>query len=105
MAVMNKPMPGLAVTSFSTLEEALQLASSTNYGFFARVWGSDLSAGIKVAKSIHSGVAMHAAGPVGEGAGSALSIEPYGQSGIGVESGLSGLETYQRRQVLWFDHG
>ena len=97
--------PVLSVTSFNTPEEALQLANATVYGLFAHVWTNDLSTGMKVAKGIQSGVAVHATAPAGEGVGAALSVEPYGQSGIGVESGLAGLETYLRRQVMWFDHG
>ena len=97
--------PVLSVTSFSTPEEALQLANATVYGLFAHVWTSDLATGMKVAKGIRSGVTVHATAPAGEGAGSALSIEPYGQSGVGVESGLAGMESYLRRQIMWFDHG
>jgi hypothetical protein len=47
---------------------------------------------------------INAAAPAGEGAGHAFSAEPVGQSGIGTESGLAGLETYLRRHLIWFNH-
>lgn len=97
--------PVLSVISFNDAEDAIRIANSTVYGLFAHIWTTDLSTGMKVAKQIRSGVAVHACSPVGEGAGAALSIEPYGQSGIGVEGGLAGMEAYLRRQVMWFNHG
>lgn len=97
--------PVLSITTFSTPEEAVQLANSTVYGLAAYLWTTNISTGMQVAKNINSGVVVHGAAPIGEGAGIGLSVEPYGQSGVGLESGLAGMEAYLRRQFIWFNHG
>ena len=35
----------------------------------------------------------------------ATSDEPAGESGVGPEGGLAGMESYLRRQRVWFTHG
>ncbi len=96
--------PVLAVTAFDSEEQALSLANSTSYGLAAYVWTADLSRGMRMAKGIRSPVIINAAAPRGEGAGHAAPWEPARQSGFGVEGGLSGLESYMRRQLVWFNH-
>lgn len=97
--------PVLSVTSFENVEDAIRLANSTAYGLAAHVWTTHLPTGIKFAKSLCSPVIVYGSAPVGEGAGLALATEPYGESGVGVEGGLAGMETYTRRQPIWFNHG
>lgn len=97
--------PVLAVTAFDDEQEAIRLANGTVYGLVAFVWTANLATGMRVGKAIRSSVLVNASAPAGEGAGHALSSEPLGQSGIGTESGMAGLESYLRRQVLWFNHG
>lgn len=97
--------PVLSVMTFENEDEAIQLANNTIYGLAAYIWTTKLTTGMKLANSIRSSVLVNAVAPTGEGAGHALSAEPFGQSGIGVEGGLAGLETYQRRQAVWFNHG
>ena len=97
--------PVLSVTSFKDEDEAIQLANSTAYGLAAHVWTPSLSTGMKLSKGIKAGmISIYAKPPIGEASG-ALSVEPYGQSGVGVEGGLAGLETFLRRQLTWFHHG
>lgn len=95
--------PVLTVTPFDTEEEASRLANGTRYGLSAYIWTADLSRGMRMAKSIRSSVFINAA-PSTEGAGFAASAEPYGESGMGAEGGLAGLESYTRRQLTWFSH-
>jgi acyl-CoA reductase-like NAD-dependent aldehyde dehydrogenase len=59
---------------------------------------------MRMAKGIRSATVINAAAPGGEGAGHALACEPAGQSGIGVEGGLAGMESYLRRQTICFNH-
>jgi len=97
--------PVLSVSSFRDEEEAIQLANSTAYGLDTHVWTSNLSTGMKLSKYIRASmVSVYSAAPGGEGSG-AMSTEPYGLSGVGVDGGQAGLETYLRRQVTWFNHG
>jgi len=97
--------PVLTVTSFNTTREAQQLANATPYGLAAYIWTRDLNTGLSLAKGTRAGmVTVNSADPSGAWP-AALSIEPYGHSGVGVEVGLAGLEAYTRRQVMWFNHG
>ena len=97
--------PVLSVISFDNEKDAIHIANDTLYGLVAHVWTSNLATGLKLGKKIRSGmVFVNGASPTGE-ASNALSIEPYGQSGIGVEMGQAGLESYLRRQVMWYNHG
>jgi acyl-CoA reductase-like NAD-dependent aldehyde dehydrogenase len=96
--------PVLAVTSFEDIPEAIQLANSTPYGLAAYAWTRDMARGMKLSDGIHSAILINACAPAGEGPGHAASVEPYGQSGMGIEGGMAGLGSYLRRQLLWFNY-
>jgi acyl-CoA reductase-like NAD-dependent aldehyde dehydrogenase len=96
--------PVLSIIPFDNEAEAVRIANNTIYGLAAYVWTANLSRGMRMAKGIRSMVLVNAAAPVGEGAGHAVSWEPVGQSGIGTESGVAGVESYLRRQLVWFSH-
>jgi acyl-CoA reductase-like NAD-dependent aldehyde dehydrogenase len=96
--------PVLSVIPFEDEAQAIRIANGTPYGLSAYVWTASLSTGMRLAKAIRSEVVVNAATPSGEGAGHAVSSEPAGQSGIGVEGGLAGMQSYLRRQLVWFNH-
>lgn len=96
--------PVLTVIPFADEAEAVRIANGTMYGLMAYVWTANLATGMRMAKAIRSSVRISAAAPTGEGAGHAASSEPFGQSGIGVETGLAGMESYLRRQLVWINH-
>lgn len=98
--------PVLSVMRFHDVRDAVRLANSTCYGLAAYIWTSRMDTGFKLASAVHAAVTMiNAQPPAGEGPGFAFSAEPFGLSGIGHEGGLPGLETYTRRQTMWFNHG
>jgi acyl-CoA reductase-like NAD-dependent aldehyde dehydrogenase len=98
--------PVLSVLRFRDVAEAIRLANATHYGLAAYVWTSQISTGFKLADAMRTGVTMvSAVAPAGEGPSYAFSGEPAGLSGIGVEGGIAGMETYMRRQTLWLNHG
>lgn len=98
--------PVLSVLRFRNLEDAIRLAAGTAYGLAAYVWTSQLGTGFKLSNELQTALTMVSAVPVtGEGPGYGFSGEPYGLSGVGIEGGLAGLETYMRRQTTWFNHG
>lgn len=98
--------PVLSVLRFEDAADAALLANATNYGLAAYIWTSRIDTGCKLANALRTGVTMVNAAPrTGEGPGFAFSGEPFGLSGIGTEGGMAGLETYMRRQTIWFNHG
>jgi acyl-CoA reductase-like NAD-dependent aldehyde dehydrogenase len=97
--------PVLATIPFQDEKEAIRIANGTMFGLAAYVWTANLSTGMRMAKCIRSPVTICAAAPQGDGPGRAASWEPAGHSGIGTEGGLVGMESYLRRQTVWFNHG
>lgn len=98
--------PVVAVLSFADEAEAVRLANDSDYGLAAYVWTSDIARGFRVAHAMRTAVTVvNAATVASAGPGHAFSGEPAGLSGIGVEGGMAGLEAYQRRQTIWFNHG
>jgi 4-(gamma-glutamylamino)butanal dehydrogenase len=98
--------PVLSVLGFQDTDEAIRLANSTCYGLSAYVWTSRAQTAFRVANEVHAGYTLvNAIAPRGEGPGMAISGEPYGLSGMGVEGGKAGLESYMRRHTVWFNHG
>jgi acyl-CoA reductase-like NAD-dependent aldehyde dehydrogenase len=96
--------PVLAVIPFELESEAICIANNTIYALAAYVWTSSLSRGMRMAKGVRSTVVINACAPQGEGPGHSASSEPGRQSGIGTESGLAGVESYLRRQLVWINH-
>ncbi len=98
--------PVLSITPFKDEQGAIQLANDTNYGLAATVWTKDLSRGHRLPQLLNAGwVAVNASTKQSMGAGIAHSHEPYGQSGFGVEGGMTGLESYCRLQTTSITHG
>jgi acyl-CoA reductase-like NAD-dependent aldehyde dehydrogenase len=96
--------PVLAAIPFKDEADAIRIANGTMFGLVAYVWTANLSTGMRMMKGIRSSIRINGAAPVGEGSGYAASYEPAGQSGVGIESGLRGIESYVRRQLVSFSH-
>ena len=80
--------PVLAVTPFTTMEEAIALANDTNYGLGNGVWTKDIDKAIQVSRQLRSGTVY-----VNTFLETAVQM-PFGgfkESGIGRENGLDGL--------------
>lgn len=97
--------PVLSVIAFRDADEAIRIANDTSYGLAAYVWTANLSTGMRMAKGLRSSVQINGELPVGDAVSYAASSEPVGQSGIGTEGGLAGMESYLRRQRVWLNHG
>jgi 4-(gamma-glutamylamino)butanal dehydrogenase len=98
--------PVLAVMGFRDTDDAIRLANGTCYGLSAYVWTSRAQTAFRVANAVNAGYTLvNAIAPRGEGPGMAISGEPYGLSGMGVEGGKAGVESYMRRHTVWFNHG
>lgn len=92
--------PILAITTFETEEEALELANSSNYGLAASVYTNDIKRAQRVARAIQAGTVS--VNGFSEGDISA----PFGgfkQSGFGGrDKGLEALDQYQQIKTIWY---
>lgn len=88
--------PVLSVISFSSLDEAIKIANSTIYGLSATAWTRDVATAHRLMRDLDVGeLVINSTGtPTSGAAFGTLPLEPHGQSGIGVESGLEGLASY-----------
>lgn len=102
MAVAQEEVfgPVLAVTRFSTEEEALALANGTQYGLAAGVWTRDLQRAHRVAAAVIAGtVWINAYRVVGPGV-------PFGgfkRSGWGRENGPDAVLEYTETKAVWVE--
>lgn len=96
--------PVLSVIPFDDEADAVRIANGTMYGLASYIWTASLSTGMRMARSMRSSAFINSTTAACEGAGHAFSYEPAGQSGFGAEGGLAGMESYMRRQLVWFTH-
>lgn len=90
--------PVLAVTSFETEAEAVDLANSTVYGLASGLWTSNLSRAHRMIRSIRAGVVhVNTYG----GADGTVPLGGVGQSGNGHDKSLHALEKYVDLKTAW----
>ncbi len=92
--------PVLAVMTYRTLDEAIEIANATDYGLAAALWTRNLSAAHNVAKRLEAGIiwinCTNVFGP----------WMPYGGykvSGLGFEAGMEGLKEFTRVKTVLID--
>ncbi|WOV88131.1 aldehyde dehydrogenase family protein [Sporosarcina oncorhynchi] len=84
--------PILSVFSFSTVEEAIQLANGTDYGLVSGIWTQNIDTAHYVASKMQSGqVFINNYGAAG---GIQMPFGGYKKSGIGREKGFVALRNY-----------
>lgn len=87
--------PVMPVTTFKSMEEAIQLANATEYGLASYVWTNDLKTSIHVSEQLEFGL-------VGINEWYPQAFEaPFGgwkQSGLGYECGEDGLVEYMEKK-------
>ena len=90
--------PVLTVFTFETVEEALQLANSTDYGLVAGVWTRDIDVAHFMASRIKAGqVFINNYGAAG---GIQMPFGGYKKSGIGREKGLVAMRNYTQMKNI-----
>ena len=95
--------PVLSVLTFKTFDEALRIANDTSYGLAATVWTKDMTRAHAAVRALRAGkLAVRSRPGGGEQTGFALSTEPWGSSGFGVEGGMNGLRSYCRLKGVEF---
>lgn len=84
--------PVLAVTSFSTIDEAIGLANATDYGLIAGVWTTSLSTAQRMIRDVVSGQVF--VNTYGASGGVELPFGGFKRSGFGREKGAEGLRGF-----------
>jgi acyl-CoA reductase-like NAD-dependent aldehyde dehydrogenase len=84
--------PLLALTSFSDVEDAIEIANATPYGLVAGVWTRHLDRAMRVALGVDAGQIF--INNYGVGGGVELPFGGYKRSGYGREKGLAALLEY-----------
>lgn len=93
--------PVAAALTFASDAEALALANGTRYGLVATVWSGDLARGKRLAEQINAGgVTVNTQTNHLPARVIGASLEPYGESGNGVEGGADGLLAFTRARHL-----
>jgi gamma-glutamyl-gamma-aminobutyraldehyde dehydrogenase/4-guanidinobutyraldehyde dehydrogenase/NAD-dependent aldehyde dehydrogenase len=94
--------PVLAVTTFKTAKEAVELANGTEYGLAASVWTQDITLAHKVAKAVRAGTVWVNTYDVSD------VIVPFGgfkNSGFGRDRSLHALDSYTALKTTWINLG
>ncbi|MFA5583871.1 MAG: aldehyde dehydrogenase family protein, partial [Bacteriovoracaceae bacterium] len=90
--------PVLAITTFRTEEEAIDLSNDSIYGLAGAVWSKDLSRAKKIASRLETGTVWineyHLLNP-------GMPFGGFKQSGLGREMGEEGMKAYLEVQHLW----
>ncbi|MCP3027902.1 aldehyde dehydrogenase family protein [Halobacillus sp. A5] len=84
--------PVLAVFSFQSENEAVQLANDTDYGLVTGIWTSDIGKAHRLADQIQSGQVF--VNNYGAGGGIQMPFGGYKRSGFGREKGFEALKNY-----------
>ncbi|MDO5678960.1 MAG: aldehyde dehydrogenase [Pelistega sp.] len=92
--------PVLAVTTFTTEAEAIQLANNTNYGLASSFYTNDIKRAHRVSKAIKAGTVSINGFSEGD---ITAPFGGYKQSGFGGrDKGLEALEQYVQTKTIWY---
>lgn len=90
--------PVVAINTFKTEEEAIEMANNTEFGLYASVFTKDMDRAIRLAKLIESGVvAVNCSSPSGTKDGAFGGVK---MSGNGREGYLYGLDEYLETKTV-----
>jgi acyl-CoA reductase-like NAD-dependent aldehyde dehydrogenase len=95
--------PVLTVTTFDSVEEAIEIANGTPYGLVTGIWTRDLQKALTLATAIKSGQirinSYSAEGSIG------LPFGGYRRSGFGREQGVEALANYTQVKNVMISYG
>ncbi|NAW60054.1 MULTISPECIES: aldehyde dehydrogenase [unclassified Vibrio] len=92
--------PVLSVTTFDSIDEAIQLANDTEYGLAAGIWTSDISTAVKCSRALRAGTVFV---NNWDGGDMTMPFGGYKQSGNGRDKSLHALEKYTEIKSTWIE--
>lgn len=92
--------PVLAVTTFSSEEEAIRLANDTQYGLAGAVWTQNINRAHRVARAIRAGTVCINAW---DGGDMTMPFGGFKQSGNGRDKSLHAMEKYTGLKSTWIN--
>ena len=92
--------PVLSVITFASEEEAVRLGNDTAYGLAAAVWTKDIQRAHRVAHRLKAGTIWVNSYRV---LANNVPYGGFGQSGIGRENGMEGLDAYLQTKSIWVE--
>jgi acyl-CoA reductase-like NAD-dependent aldehyde dehydrogenase len=95
--------PVLTVTSFDSVEEAIDIANGTPYGLVTGIWTRDLQKALALATAIKSGQIRINSYTVEGSIG--LPFGGYNRSGFGREQGVEALANYSQVKNVMISYG
>ena len=92
--------PMITVTSFSSDDEAIEIANATRYGLATTVWTNSFQRARRVSREARSGLiwintahSLHPGSPYGG----------YKQSGVGLEMGSEAIQQHMKIKSVWME--
>ncbi|KFA98010.1 aldehyde dehydrogenase [Vibrio sp. ER1A] len=92
--------PVICVTSFDSIDEAIQLANDSEYGLAAGIWTSDMSTAIKCSRALRAGTVFV---NNWDGGDMTMPFGGYKQSGNGRDKSLHALHKYTEVKSTWIE--
>ncbi|MFE5707662.1 aldehyde dehydrogenase [Rhodococcus koreensis] len=92
--------PVLAAYTFSTEEQALELANDTPFGLAGAVWTKDIHRGHRVAAKLRAGTVWINAYRV---LAPNVPFGGFGDSGLGRENGIDAINEYTENKSIWVE--
>ncbi len=92
--------PVLSVIPFSSEDEAVRLGNDTSYGLAAAVWTKDVQRAHRIAHRLKAGTIWINSYRV---LANNVPYGGFGQSGIGRENGIEGLNAYLQTKSIWVE--
>ena len=90
----------IAVTSFTSDDEAIAIANGTRYGLATTVWTNSFQRARRVSREAQSGLiwintahSLHPGSPYGG----------YKQSGVGLEMGQEAIQQHMKIKSVWME--